>query len=104
MSSSVFSQNEQLALNYFNNGDFEKALISYNKLYEANKGNNNYLLKIIEIHQQLEQFNLSEELLKNQILRNKDPQYLVELGYNFQLKKDQESANNYYNKAELKIG
>ncbi len=98
-----FSQNEQLALNYFKNGEFEKALISYKKLYEANKGNSNYLLKIVQTHQQLEQFNLAEALLLNQIERSKNPQYLVELGYNFQLKKEEDKANNYYNQAVLKI-
>jgi tetratricopeptide (TPR) repeat protein len=98
-----FSQNEQLALNYFKNGEFKKALISYKKLYEANKGNSNYLLKIVQSHQQLEQFNLAEALLLNQIERSKNPQYLVELGYNFQLKKEEDKANNYYNQAVLKI-
>ena len=29
----VASQSEQLALDYFNSGEFEKALISYKKLY-----------------------------------------------------------------------
>ena len=98
-----FSQNEQLALNYFKKGEFEKALISYKKLYEANKGNSNYLIKLVQVHQQLEQFNLAEELLLNQIEKNKNPQYLVELGYNFQLKKEEDKANYYYNKAVLKI-
>ena len=29
---SVFAQNEQLAANYFDRGDFEKALVSYEEL------------------------------------------------------------------------
>ena len=101
ISFSIFSQNEQLALNYFNRGDFEKALIIYNKLYVFNKANTNYLIKIVEIHQQLEQYLLAEELLKNQIIKQKHPQYLVELGYNFQLKKELEKAKTYYKQAEL---
>jgi tetratricopeptide (TPR) repeat protein len=99
----IASQNEQLALDYFNSGEFEKALISYKKLYENNKGNTNYLIKIIQVHQQLEQFNLAEELLINQIKLNNNPMYLVELGYNFQLKKEQEKADDLYNQAILKI-
>ena len=51
-----FSQNEQLADNYFKRGEFEKALISYQKLYEKNKGNYKYLYKLVETHQQLEQY------------------------------------------------
>jgi len=39
ITSLTFSQSEQEALNYFNNGEFEKALISYQKLYDANKSN-----------------------------------------------------------------
>lgn len=99
----VSSQNEQAALNYFNNGEFEKALITYNKLYEVNKGNTNYLLKIIEIHQQLEHFDKAEELLIQLVNKTKNPQYLVELGYNFQLKNEHDKANDYYNQAVLKI-
>ena len=97
------AQNEQLALDYFNSGKFEKALISYKKLYQSDKGNSNYLLKIIQVHQQLEQFDLAEALLLNQININNNPLYLVELGYNFQLKKEQDKANDLYNQALLKI-
>ncbi|MCH7523683.1 MAG: tetratricopeptide repeat protein [Bacteroidetes bacterium] len=99
----VNSQNEQKALQYFNNGEFEKALITYNKLYEVNNGNTNYLLKIIEVHQQLEHFDIAEKLLLQLIDRTKNPQYLVELGYNFQLKNEHDKANDYYNLAVLKI-
>ncbi len=99
----VVSQNEQLALDYFNSGKFEKALISYKRLYESNKGNANYLIKIVQIHQQLEQFDLAETLLHEQMKLNNNPQYLVELGYNFQLKKDQEKADALYSEAILKI-
>ena len=102
ISSSVLSQNEQVALNYFNEGEFEKALISYQKLYEANKANTNYLLKIIEAHQQLEHFEIAEDLLLQLIDKTKNPQYLVELGYNFQLKNELEKANDYYNQAVFK--
>ena len=70
----VVSQNEQLALDYFNSGKFEKALISYKRLYESNKGNANYLIKIVQIHQQLEQFDLAETLLHEQMKLNNNPQ------------------------------
>ncbi len=92
-----------LAKDYFDRGEFQKALVSYQQLYEAQKGNANYLLKIIQIHQQLEQYDISEQLLIQQVNTSKNPQYLVELGYNFQLKGDQETADDYYNKAILKI-
>jgi len=99
----AMSQNEMLAKGYFERGEFQKALVSYQKLYESQKGNANYLLKIIQIHQQLEQFDISEKLLIQQVAASKNPQYLVELGYNFQLKGDQEKADLYYNQAMQKI-
>ena len=34
-----FSQNEDLAKEYFDRGEFQKALISYEKLYNEKKGN-----------------------------------------------------------------
>jgi len=92
-----------LAKDYFDRGEFQKALISYQKLYEAQKGNANYLIKIIQIHQQLEQFDSSEQLLIQQVKTSRNPQYLVELGYNFQLKGDQDKADEYYDKAMQKI-
>ncbi len=97
------SQNEMLAKDYFDRGEFEKALISYQKLYEVKKGNVNYLMKIIQIHQQLEQYDISEQLLIEKINTSKNPQYLVELGYNFQLQGESKKAEEYYNKAILKI-
>ena len=99
----VVSQNELLAKDYFDRGEFEKALISYQKLYEAKKNNSNYFFKIVQIHQQLEQYNASEQLLIDQVNRSKNPQYLVELGYNFQLKGEQNKAEEYYKESVLKI-
>ena len=58
-----FAQSEILAKKYFDRGEFQKALISYEKLQEAKKGNVNYFLKIVEIHQQLENFDIAEQML-----------------------------------------
>ena len=101
---SAISQNDEaLAKNYFDNGEFEKALISYQNLYTQKKNNLNYFYKIIEIHQQLEQYDLAESLLKEKIKGQRDGQFIVELGYNFQLKGNQEDAEKYYNQAITKI-
>ncbi|MGV6830426.1 MAG: tetratricopeptide repeat protein [bacterium] len=91
-----FGQNEELAKRYFDEGEFEKALNSYQRLYDSNKGNSNYFFKIVEIYQQLEQLDESERLLVDKIARNKSPHYLVELGYNYQLKNDSLYAKKYY--------
>lgn len=97
------AQSEQLAKSYFDKGKFEKALISYQKLYETNKGNTNYFFKIIEIHQQLEQLDIAEELLFEKINASGNPHYYVELGYNYQLKKDEVNAKKYYDMARAGI-
>jgi len=100
---STLAQSEQLAKSYFDNGQFAKALISYQKLYETNKGNTNYFFKIIEVHQQLEQLDEAEQLLIEKIKTSGSPHYYVELGYNFQLKKDIEQANKNYELAKSGI-
>ncbi len=98
-----FSQNEELAKDYFDRGEFQKALISYQKLYEEKKGNINYFIKIVEIHQQLEQLDIAEQLLLDMVEKSRNPQHLVDLGYNYHLKNDNEKAEDYYNQAILKI-
>ena len=99
----AFAQDDELAKQYFDRGEFQKALISYQKLYELKKGNFNYFFRIVEIHQQLEQLDKSETLLLEKALSDKNPQYLVELGYNYQLKGDLEEAKTYYNGAMQSI-
>lgn len=98
-----FSQTETLAKEYFDRGEFHKALISYEKLYEQKKGNINYFLKIVEIHQQLENLEISEQMLLEKSKASKNPQHLVDLGYNYHLKKQDEQTESYYNKAIQKI-
>lgn len=97
------AQNEQLANNYFDRGDFEKALLSYEELLKNQIGNFNYFQRIIECYQQLQQYDKAQKAIEVQLDKFKQNQLLVELGYNFQLQKDQEKANKYYNQAIDKI-
>ena len=97
------AQNEQLANNYFDRGDFEKALLSYEDLLKNQIGNFNYFQRIIECYQQLQQYDKAQKAIEVQLDKFKQNQLLVELGYNFQLQKDQEKANKYYNQAIDKI-
>ena len=97
------AQNEQLANNYFDRGDFEKALLSYEELLKNQIGNFNYFQRIIECYQQLQQYEKAQKAIEVQLDKFKQNQLLVELGYNFQLQKDQEKANKYYNQAIDKI-
>ncbi|WP_309614862.1 tetratricopeptide repeat protein [Flavobacterium sp.] len=97
------AQNEQLANNYFDRGEFEKALVSYEDLLKSNEGNFNYFQRTIECLQQLQQFDKAEKLLENRIDKYRQNNLLVELGFNYQLQKNQEKATKYYNQAIDKI-
>lgn len=94
-----FSQEDLLASEYYKNGEFEKALLSYKRLYNKTPNNNSYLLQLVKSHQQLEQLDEAEILLLNQISRINYPPLLIELGYNYQLKNDIINANRSYNDA-----
>ncbi|GAA4939841.1 tetratricopeptide repeat protein [Algibacter agarivorans] len=99
ISASVFSQNGILAKEYFKNGEYEKALHEYNKLYAKSPSNINYINQIISSYQQLEQYDEAEKFLLKLMERIKYPAFIVELGYNFQLKNNIEKANENYQKA-----
>ena len=95
----MFSQEDILAKDYFKNGEFDKALSSFQRLYDNNPGNISYLLQLVKTNQQLELYNEAETLLTDAIKKITYPSLYVELGYNYQLKKDVINANSNYNKA-----
>ena len=97
----VNAQNNLLAKNYFEQGEYDKALALYTNLYKKNK-NFNYFKAIVASHQQLENFKEAEQLLKER-LNNKRiiPQLYVELGHNYSLQENDTLANIYYDKALL---
>lgn len=88
-----------LAENYFNKGEFEKALILYQKLHTSNPTNSNLVFRIIEIKQELQHFDEVEMFIKSQLSTRNNPQMLVELGYNFQLQNKMEKAKENYQQA-----
>lgn len=100
--SNVFSQ-EELANDYFSKGEFKKALTIFKKLEKENARNTTYKIKIIEILRQLEQLDEAESYLKNIITLNNNPVFLIELGYNYELKNDSFKAEEYYNLANEKL-
>lgn len=95
----MYSQDDTFARDYFKSGDFEKALHEYKKLYAQSPSNINYIFQIVSTYQQLEQYNEAETFLKTLMQRVNYPAFIVELGYNYQLKNDLENANANYNKA-----
>ncbi|MGM5468978.1 tetratricopeptide repeat protein [Flavobacteriaceae bacterium LMO-SS05] len=94
----LFSQSEDLGDDYFKRGEFEKALITYQRLTETNN-NTTIFNKIISTLQQMERYDEAHEAIVDRIGKYKIPTLLVELGYNHQLKGDLELANQYYTDA-----
>ena len=94
-----FSQNEQLAQYYFDKGDFEKAKISFEELLKNQPSNAQYFQRTIDCYQQLQQFELAEKAIREQFKKYNQGGLLVELGYNFQLQKNEASAKKYYDEA-----
>lgn len=100
---SVFAQNEQLAQNYFDKGDFEKAVISYEELLKNQPSNGLYFQKVIDCYQQLAQYEKAEKALTARYEKFKQFNLLVEIGYNYQLQKKEPEAKKYYEQALEKI-
>ncbi|MES2812210.1 MAG: tetratricopeptide repeat protein [Bacteroidota bacterium] len=95
--------NEQLAQNYFDRGEFDKAILIYEELVKKQPNNYQYFQKQVMCYQQLKQFEKAEELIQSRIIRLKYPNLYVELGYNYQLQKMQDKADKNYKVAIDKI-
>ena len=96
----INAQNNLLAENYFEQGEYEKALTLYTQLYKKNKYFN-YFKAIVASHQQLEEYKEAEKLLKGRLNIKIIPQLYVELGYNYSLQENDSLATINYNKAIL---
>jgi tetratricopeptide (TPR) repeat protein len=97
------AQSEQLAQNYFDRGEFEKAVISYEDLLKSQPSNFIYFQKTVECYQQLEQFEKADKAIQDRYSKYKQASLLVELGFNYQLQKDTNKATKYYTEALDKI-
>ncbi len=99
----VFSQNDQLAQYYFDKGDFEKAKISFEELLKEAPQNSQYFLRSVECMQQLQQYDAAEKAIQQRLSKYPQGYLVVELGYNFQLQKNEAKAKEYYNQAVEKV-
>lgn len=95
-----FAQNENLAKTFFDDGEYQKALIEYDKLLVKQPGRTDYFIKKIKCLQELEKFNLAKKELQQAINnRYSRPNLIVELGYNYALQRDTINAKTYYDQA-----
>jgi tetratricopeptide (TPR) repeat protein len=95
----AFAQNEQLAQYYYDKGDFEKAKMGYEELLLSVPQNMQYFLRTIDCYQQLQQFDSAEKAITNRLNKYNQGNLVVELGYNFQLQKNEAKAKSYYDQA-----
>lgn len=99
-----FAQDDFLAKQYFNDGEFEKAVVFYEKLVEKSPRRTDYSEGLIACYQQLERYQDAESFLLQKIeLGYAFPTFLIELGYNYTLQEQPEKADEYYQKAISKI-
>ena len=99
----VSAQNEQLALQYFDDGEFEKALTIFEENLQKQPSNYFFFQKIIECRQQLKQYDKAEEVILKRKEKYNQPILLVELGYNYQLQKNEIEAKKQYDLALLEV-
>lgn len=98
----AFSQSEEIADDYFKRGEFEKALLAYQKLNET-KNSSKFISKIVKTLQELERYDEAQVMLLDRFSKSKFLPLLVEIGYNYQLKDSLEIADKYYKEAIQKI-
>lgn len=91
-----FSQNEQLALDYFEKGEFEKAVSMLESISNKQPSNFYYFERTIDCYQQLQQFEKAETLIENRKKKFNHPILFIELGYNFHLQKNSSKATKQF--------
>lgn len=100
LSLSVFAQSDQLARNFYDQGEFEKALQLYQELYEKNPTNSTFFDRVVSSYQQLEEFDKAEKMLFQRLNSSaNNPSILIELGHNFELQDKTERATQFYEEA-----
>ena len=91
------AQNEQLAFNYIDAGEYEKAVTILEEAYSKNK--QIYLDQLLYCYQQLQQYDKALKLITELKNKNKNPTLLIEEGYIYQLQKKQNEAEKKYQDA-----
>lgn len=90
---------EQLAAQYLQQGDYEKAILYYDKLYRK-QPSVYYYEQLYKSRTALKQYDEAEKLVKDQLRRsNGDPRFLVDLGALYRLEGEEDRAKQQFEKA-----
>jgi tetratricopeptide (TPR) repeat protein len=94
------AQDSKLAENYMDQGEFNKALKIYQKIYRQNELNPRNLFALVEVYQQLEQYQTADSLINIAAKNNTRKElFLIEKGYNATLQGKDSIATTYYKEA-----
>ena len=101
----AWGQDDFLAKQYFADGDFEKAVVFYEKLVEQNPRRTEYVQDLVACYQQLQRYEDAGNFLREKLEeRSPYPSLLIDLGYNYKLQEQEEMMMTYYDKALDVIG
>ena len=93
MLTTTSAQEDFLAKQYFADGEFEKALVFYEKLIARKPNNIDYSEKLVTCYQQLERYEDAELFLLEKTQEELAfPTFFIELGYNYRLQNQPEKA------------
>ncbi len=96
----AWGQDDFLAKQYFADGDFEKAVVFYEKLVEQNPRRTEYVQDLVACYQQLQRYEDAGNFLRKKLEeRSPYPSLLIDLGYNYKLQEQEEMMVTYYDKA-----
>ncbi|MCA1762153.1 MAG: tetratricopeptide repeat protein [Cryomorphaceae bacterium] len=96
----AFSQtsDEQLAKYYLESGDYEKALLYYENLYDKNQNSANYN-GLYSCYMQLESYKDAEKLVKKHMKKYRSNTYYIDLGAVYEAQGDKDDAEDAYREA-----
>ncbi len=99
-----FSQSANLAENYLDQGEYEKAKVVYLQLLEKNPRSQTFLLGLVDTYKNLDDVKRAKQVLQNFLDRPGDyPHIEVELGYLYDQAQQQDSAQWHYKSALAKV-
>ncbi len=98
--SAVSAQEDFLAKQYFNDGDFDKAVVYYEKLAENNPRRTDYTEGLVLCYHQLEAYDKAISFLSKRLEEgNAYPTLLIDMGYTYLLMDQPEEAEKWYGQA-----
>lgn len=89
---------EQLAAQYFQQGDFERAVLYYEKLYKK-QPTPYYYEQLFKSYTALKRYEEAERIAREQQRRNDDPRYAVDIGTLYKEMGQDEKATQQFEKA-----